>query len=159
MQLKLAVIAVLVATAACGKNNEAPASGTPVGNYSGRQESAPKQPTPQTQTAPAGPALLANPNDAPAVAEAKGLFNTVCVTCHGPGGGGDGPAAVNLNPRPQNYKDPQWQQGIKDEDISKAIVMGGAAMGKSPMMPAQPQLKDKPEVVAALVAIIRQFGK
>jgi len=32
-------------------------------------------------------------------------------------------------------------------------------VGKSPMMPPQPQLKDQPEVVNELVAIIRAYGK
>ena len=37
--------------------------------------------------------------------------------------------------------------------------MGGAAVGKSPAMPAQPQLKEKPEVVAEMVKLIRTFGR
>ena len=43
--------------------------------------------------------------------------------------------------------------------IAKVIVEGGAAIGKSPMMTANPDLKDKPEVVKALVAKIRTYNK
>ena len=32
-------------------------------------------------------------------------------------------------------------------------------MGKSPMMPGQPQLKGEPEVLDGLVKIIRSFAK
>ena len=40
-----------------------------------------------------------------------------------------------------------------------AIIGGGPAVGKSMMMPANPDLKDKPEVVEGLVRIVRSFGK
>ena len=64
-----------------------------------------------------------------------------------------------LTPKPRNYTDKTWQASVTDDQIRKTIVMGGAAVGKSPVMPAQPQLKEKPEVVAALVQIIRTFGR
>lgn len=91
--------------------------------------------------------------------EARGIFNSLCSTCHGQDGKGDGPASVNLNPKPRNYTDKAWQASITDAQIGETIVKGGAAMGKSPLMPAQPQLADKPEVVAELVKIVRSFGK
>ena len=40
----------------------------------------------------------------------------------------------------------------------KTITLGGAAVGKSPIMPASPDLDAKPEVVDGLVKIIRKFG-
>ena len=36
--------------------------------------------------------------------------------------------------------------------------MGGAAVGKSPIMPASPDLDEKPEVVEGLVKLVRKFG-
>ena len=48
---------------------------------------------------------------------------------------------------------------MTDEQIRKTIVMGGAAVGKSPMMPASPDLDSKPEVVEGLVKIVRKFGR
>ncbi len=91
--------------------------------------------------------------------EAKTLFGTVCAACHGTNGMGDGPAAASLTPKPRAYSDLEWQKAATDEGIANIIILGGAAAGKSPMMPAQAQLKDKPEVVAALVQIIRAYGK
>jgi cytochrome c553 len=91
--------------------------------------------------------------------EAQTTFKTVCATCHGEGGLGNGPGAATLTPKPRNYTDKAWQASVTDDQIKQTILMGGAAVGKSPMMPAQPQLKEKPEVVAALVKIIRTFGK
>ena len=48
---------------------------------------------------------------------------------------------------------------MTDEDIKKTITYGGAAVGKSPIMPASPDLDSKPLVVEGLVKIIREFGK
>jgi cytochrome c553 len=95
----------------------------------------------------------------PNMAKAKDMFNTRCATCHGPEGKGNGPGAVALNPKPRNYHDKEWQAKVTDEDIKKTITYGGAAVGKSPIMPASPDLDAKPEVVEGLVKIIRDFGK
>jgi mono/diheme cytochrome c family protein len=89
---------------------------------------------------------------------AKEIFGSRCAACHGPQGRGDGPGAVALNPKPRNYHDRAWQAKVTDDEITKAITYGGAAIGKSPMMPANPDLDAKPEVVAALVRIVRDFG-
>lgn len=94
-----------------------------------------------------------------AAAEAQTTFKTVCATCHGESGLGNGPGAAALNPKPRNYTDKTWQASVTDDQIKQTILMGGAAVGKSPVMPAQPQLKEKPEVVSELVKIIRSFGK
>lgn len=90
-------------------------------------------------------------------AEARKTFRTICVACHGADGKGDGPGAAALNPKPRNYTDVAWQNAVTDEQLKKTILMGGAAVGKSPSMPAQPQLQSKPEVVDALIKIIRNF--
>lgn len=92
-------------------------------------------------------------------AEARREFVTACASCHGTEGKGDGPGSVALNPKPRNYTDKEWQKSVTDEQISKTIVYGGAAVGKSPIMPAHPELSNKPEMVEALVKIIRAFGK
>jgi hypothetical protein len=86
------------------------------------------------------------------------MFNTLCATCHGQSGTGNGPGAASLNPKPRNYTDKAWQASVTDDQIAKTILMGGAAVGKSPIMPAQPQLREKPEVLAELVRIVRKFG-
>jgi hypothetical protein len=38
-------------------------------------------------------------------------------------------------------------------------VYGGAAVGRSPAMVGNPDLADKPDVVSALRAMVREFGK
>ena len=93
----------------------------------------------------------------PSTAEAKALYESLCFTCHGLTGRGDGPGAAVLDPKPRTFTDAAWQDSVTDEHIHKTIVFGGAAVGKSPMMPAQPQLKGKTEVLAALTKIVRGF--
>ena len=84
---------------------------------------------------------------------------TVCATCHGIDGSGNGPAAESLTPKPRNYTDIEWQASVTDADLKKIILEGGQGVGKSAMMPAQIQLKDKPDVVNELVMIIRGFAR
>lgn len=91
--------------------------------------------------------------------EARALFGERCVPCHGAEGRGDGPSAAALNPKPRNYRDPAWQGAATDAGIAKAILEGGAAVGKSAVMPANPDLAKKPEVVAELIQIIRGFAR
>lgn len=92
-------------------------------------------------------------------AEANTLFATRCAACHGTDGTGNGPGSAGLNPKPRNYRDRAWQRTVSDEEIEKAIVYGGAAIGKSPQMTANPDLQAKPGVVAALREKIREFGR
>lgn len=93
-----------------------------------------------------------------AEAQATLIFKTRCSTCHGMDGKGSGPASITLNPKPRNYTDPAWQKSVTDDHIREIIVKGGAAMGKSPNMLANPDLADKPEVVDALVKKVRSFA-
>ncbi len=129
---------------ACGKNDQppAPTSGSP----GAKPESGPS-------ARPSGSGEPSSPQDT-----AINLFRDTCAMCHGVGGKGDGQAAASLNPKPRDYTDPAWQASVTDDDIRKIIIGGGQAVGKSPMMPAQEQLKNRPEVVDALVRIVRGFG-
>jgi len=131
--IRASIALALVLAAGCGKKSEAPASDQAASG-----------------AAPSGP----SPTE-----EARKTFDTVCATCHGQDGTGNGPGAAALNPKPRNYTDKTWQASVTDDQIKKIILEGGAAVGKSPAMPAQVQLRDKPEVVSALVRIVRTFGK
>jgi cytochrome c553 len=146
MQMRTLLLALLV-SAACGKNTEPPppSSGSP----NAQPESGPKDKAP----AGGGSAAMA-PAD-----QARQMFNTVCATCHGANGDGNGPAAANLTPKPRNYTDAAWQASVTDDYLHQVILKGGQAMGKSALMPAQPQLEAQPAVLDELVKIIRSFKK
>jgi mono/diheme cytochrome c family protein len=104
---------------------------------------------------PGGVSVTAGGGDA--TAQAEQIFSQRCSVCHGMGGKGDGPGAAALNPKPQNYTDAKFQAEVTDDTIAKAIVEGGQAVGKSPLMAPNADLKDKPDVVKALVAKVRSF--
>jgi cytochrome c553 len=110
-----------------------------------------KQPPPVQHDSP--------PPVASAADEARNTFNTFCSACHGQSGTGDGVGAASLNPKPRNYTDKAWQASVTDEQIRQIIVWGGAAVGKSELMPPSPQLQAKPEVLEELVKIVRGFGR
>lgn len=90
--------------------------------------------------------------------EAKTIYASRCATCHGAAGKGDGAASAGLNPKPRDLSEAAWQKSVTDEHIEKIIAMGGPAVGKSPLMPPNPDLTSKPEVVKALRMIVREFG-
>ena len=129
----LALAYLAVGPLACSK---------PTKSERSKAEVAPAQAAPSAVLAPSDPATL---------------FKSKCVVCHGDAGKGDGPGAAALTPKPRAFRDAAWQAKVSDEDIAKIILEGGPAVGKSPAMPPNPDLKDKPEVVAGLVKLIRNF--
>lgn len=145
------LITVLLLSA-CGKNNEPPppSSGSP----NAKPESGPSHPR-GGAPAPAGAAAQAGTGSS----QAERMFGNMCAMCHGADGSGNGPAAASLNPKPRNYTDAAWQASVTDDALKEVILKGGAALGKSAAMPAQPQLANQPEVLDGLVKIIRSFGK
>lgn len=88
-------------------------------------------------------------------AEAAQIFISRCATCHGPLGKGNGPRAAKLSRKPRNFADPVWQLAVNDRILEKVILGGGASVGKSSEMPANPDLADKPEVMVALRQHVR----
>jgi hypothetical protein len=135
----LFVAAVLVS--ACSKNDKPPppTSGSP---------------NAKPETGPRGAGGGGNADE-----EAASIFQQTCSMCHGLSGKGDGQMAQSLNPKPRDYTDAAWQASVTDEQIKTIIMEGGQAVGKSASMPAQKaQLAGKPEVLDALVKIIRGFG-
>lgn len=89
--------------------------------------------------------------------EAAQKWDTLCVSCHGKKGHGDGLASASLKVKPRSFSDQAWQKSVTDEHLAKVIVEGGKAVGKSELMPPSPDLKDKPEVVKELVRKIRSL--
>jgi len=90
-----------------------------------------------------------------AMKEAQEIFGTRCSACHGASGKGDGPGSAALNPKPRNLSDPAWQKSVTDDYIEKIVQYGGAAVGRSPMMPGNPDLISKPDVVKGIRATVR----
>ena len=90
---------------------------------------------------------------------ANSIFAERCAVCHGEDGGGAGPGAANLNPKPQNFRSRKWQKSMSDRLIAMIIVNGGSSVGLSASMAANPDLEGQPDVVAALIERIRKFGK
>lgn len=64
----------------------------------------------------------------------KAKFATICASCHGPEGKGDGPAGKALKPTPANFSDPANAERLTDQWVYEIIRDGGAAHGKSPLM-------------------------
>ncbi len=88
----------------------------------------------------------------------KTLFAQYCASCHGASGKGDAPAAAALNPKPKDLTDKAYVAGLKDQYLFDLIQKGGAAVGKSPLIPPfGSKLKDQD--IRDVIAFIRSLGK
>ena len=67
-------------------------------------------------------------------AKGEAHYKTLCISCHGEKGDGNGPAGAAMNPKPGNFTDPANADRITPEWVYKMVKNGGAANGKSPMM-------------------------
>jgi mono/diheme cytochrome c family protein len=133
-----ASVAVVIALVACGKGDKPPPPG-------------------------GAPLLAQESGPAPRAAASHGrgaqLFATSCAACHGVDGRGKTEMAKNLNPPPRDYSDPAWQSSVTDDELRAIIVRGGAAVGKSSMMPPNPTLANDRATLDELVQIVRGFAR
>jgi mono/diheme cytochrome c family protein len=120
----------------------------------GCQKAPPPVPVATAELAPPPAPVAVTP-----AADARHIFDTRCVVCHGSVGKGDGPGGAALNPKPRAFADATWQKSVDDAHIAKTIVEGGLAVKLTAGMAPNPDLADKPEVVAELVKIVRKFGE
>lgn len=118
-----------------------------------------KEEAPATPEPPAAAEVPAPPpTPAPTVAafDAQQTFNTICATCHGTKGLGDGPAGQALNPRPASFSDPEFWKTRDRAHVINVIKNGGASVGKSPLMvPYGSQFSD--EQIGQLADIVMTF--
>jgi mono/diheme cytochrome c family protein len=107
---------------------------------------------------PVPPEMLAAANkpSGDPIADGKQIFTQICVPCHGPEGKGDGPASVSLDPKPRNLSDPGYMAGLNDRYVFELVSRGGGAVGKSPLMPAQPTLTAKD--ITNVIAFVRTLA-
>ena len=70
------------------------------------------------------------PQQPPSRSDAAVTFASTCAPCHGPHGGGDGPAASGLRPPPRSFRDPETMLGMSPVRAFAAITDGvaGTAM-------------------------------
>jgi cytochrome c oxidase cbb3-type subunit 3 len=69
-------------------------------------------------------------------AAGREVHSANCAKCHGAGGKGDGPAGKLLKTKPADWTDKNKMSQLSDADLFNVIKNGGAAVGKSKLMPA-----------------------
>ncbi len=106
----------------------------------------------------------ANAASAADAAAGKKIYDTNCMSCHGPAGKGDGPVGAALNPKPRDFSAGQFKFDADkdgkpgtDADLTLVIQKGAAAYGGSALMAPWPTLK--PEDVANVIAFVRSLKK
>jgi mono/diheme cytochrome c family protein len=76
------------------------------------------------------------------------------MTCHGAEGNGDGPLAANLNPKPARHSDGNYMNPLTDDYLFKVIKLGGASVGKSPLMAPMGGMLSDPQI-RNIIAFLR----
>ncbi len=71
-------------------------------------------------------------DDKTIIAAGKQIFDDKCAACHGPLGKGDGPAAAALNPKPINFSDKAYMQGLPVDCHFYRISEGVTGTGMPP---------------------------
>jgi mono/diheme cytochrome c family protein len=120
----------------CGEQSDAPTPPKPAERAAAPPPAKPPAPP------PAPPAAAKTPDTPPAESAAvkadakagKADYQIYCASCHGETGAGDGPVAQALNPKPARHDDGAYMNPLTDDYLFKVIKLGGASVGKSPMM-------------------------
>jgi len=75
------------------------------------------------------------------ISQGESIYGTVCASCHGEGGEGNGPASTGLNPAPRNFTNADgWKNGIKISGIYKTLeegIPGTAMISYDYLLPAE----------------------
>ncbi len=90
-------------------------------------------------------------------ADAEKIYKFYCAQCHGLTGGGDGPNVTKDFPvTPRAFSNAKEMSKLSDADVKNAIIDGGPAVSKSPMMPPWGKTLSGEEV-DALVGHLRKL--
>ena len=86
------------------------------------------------------------------------IYVSICAYCHGEKGDGFGLNASNLDTPPRDHTDAAYMNSRTDEQLFAVIKHGGAAQGKSALMPPWGgRLTDRE--ITALVSYVRTFSR
>ncbi len=94
------------------------------------------------------------------IANGKAKYDTLCLSCHGATGLGDGPigAALPEGQKPRNLQDKaSYKFATDDAKLAQIIKHGGGSVGLSMLMPAQAALSDAE--ISDVVAYVKSLQK
>lgn len=109
---------------------------------------------------PVNSVKAAKPNKAPVQLppeRAESLYKIYCSQCHGVSGNGKGINAPFLFVAPRNHTSFDEMSILNDDRISAAVKFGGAAVGKSSLMPAWNGILSDADI-QLLVAYLRKLS-
>lgn len=89
---------------------------------------------------------------------AEGLYKVYCSQCHGVSGNGKGINAPFLFVAPRNHTSFDEMSILNDDRISAAVKFGGAAVGKSSLMPAWNGILSDADIQLLVVYLRRLSG-
>ncbi len=108
----------------------------------------------QAQAPATGESADAGGGGVVSLAAGRQIFQERCSMCHGPDGRGDGPAGQTLNPKPRNFHDAAYMNGLTDQYIHDTILNGKPGTA----MPAHRGLLSESQVRSVML-VVRSFAK
>lgn len=90
-------------------------------------------------------------------AQGKRIFYADCVWCHADSTPAGPSNRANLTPMPALMNDGKQINPLSDQYLQNIIALGGAAVGKSPLMPPWGQTLS-PDEIQGLIAFIRAIA-
>lgn len=111
---------------------------------------------PATESQPVPPPQPPAPVVRKASEEIKETYQWYCAQCHGVEGKGDGINARLLTVLPRNHTEPEYLETRSDDDLFRAIKLGGVAVGRAPCMPRWGLTLDD-DTIRGLVQYIREL--
>jgi len=157
MRASLSLAAVALLLAGCGDSDEQRAAAPTKTPISAAALSSPAA-APATASAPAAAPVEMADTSSPNAERGRIHYLTFCASCHGARGGGDGPLSETLDPKPARHNDGDYMNPLSDEHLFSVIKLGGASVGKSPLMASwggaltDPQIRDVVAFLRTLTA-------
>jgi cytochrome c oxidase cbb3-type subunit 3 len=87
----------------------------------------------------------------------EAVYQQYCSVCHGAQGKGNGPAATAMQPKPRDHTNGTYMNRFSDTHLRKVIGEGGAAVGRSPLMPSW-NATLTPEQIGDVIAYLRTLA-
>lgn len=102
--------------------------------------------------------LFFSKSEAVAEINAKLIYKTYCVQCHGLSGNGKGVNTPFMNVQPRDHSSAKEMEPLTNVQIKKAITLGGLAVSKSVEMPPWGHTLTEAEI-DSLVKYLRELCK
>lgn len=108
---------------------------------------------------PEGHVFTLKPKESFEIRNGRIIYLEHCAPCHGNTGKGNGKYyASSLKPKPRDFTNPEFMNGVNDEYLNDVIRKGTAAFGKSPYCPPWWDTLKEEEKIRNIITFLRALA-